>query len=326
MKTHWHWVKGFAQGSFKDGKKFEAPIWAGSDQSEAEAQVELANAISERIKMWGERSSKKTAEHRSAEYGLSDLVETLLERGEKPELGQWAVTRNGYGCQTLCVEHLFIADIDGAHANYWNQLWHRATAFEKFKTWCAGFTETGRQQLAIKHAQKLAWEKKLAQAELLWPGAPKDRLDALARLYHITEEDPTLSLEVFRTTRGFRVFERSRPWNPRDESTQKLMSQMGCDHVYMMLCKKQDCFRARLDAKPWRCGSVRPDARYPFKSEEQKVAFEQWLEDFERKAALKRACAWVGRIGALPSWEVSDDLCAFHEQRSGARDQTKKLA
>lgn len=57
---------------------------------------------------------------------------------------------------------------------------------------------------------------------------------------------------VYRTAGGLRYIEVSRPWRPESQQTQRLMSLLYADPLYMLLCRKQETFRARLTPKPWR--------------------------------------------------------------------------
>ncbi|KAB8334657.1 hypothetical protein SD80_009910 [Scytonema tolypothrichoides VB-61278] len=35
-----------------------------------------------------------------------------------------------------------------------------------------------------------------------------------------------------------------------------MLEKMGCDRLYQKLCIAQDCYRARLEIKPWRYGDT----------------------------------------------------------------------
>lgn len=61
---------------------------------------------------------------------------------------------------------------------------------------------------------------------------------------------------VYRTAGGLRYLEVSRPWRPESQATQRLMSLLYADPLYMLLCRKQETFRARLTPKPWRSDLV----------------------------------------------------------------------
>jgi hypothetical protein len=327
MKTHWHWVKGWAKGTFQDGKAFVAPVWAGSDESEEKAYLALDQKIQERLAAWKNRSSKKSKEVRLGDYGLSDLAERLLERGESPELGQWAITRNGYGCRTLCVEKLFIADIDCYHWNPWGRILLKVPGvWGRLRDLCLSLTAWGRAKVAQEKKERFIWESAKSKAMELWPEASTERLESLTRICKFGMEDSSLSFDIHRTTRGFRVIERSRAWDARAQETLNLMQQLGCDELYMTLCRKQDCFRARLEAKPWRCGSVRPPVKYPFNGIHDEQAFTTWLNDFQDKAKHRRACAWIGHLGADSHWEPARALCKLHEEQTGSHETTKRLA
>jgi len=327
MKTQLHWVKGWARGTFQDGKAFVAPVWAGSDESEEKAYLALDQKIQERLAAWKNRPRERSREERLDDYGFSDVAERLLERGESPELGQWAITRNGYGCRILCVEKLFIADIDCFNWNPWEWILLKVpSVWDRLLDLRLSLTGRGREKVAKKKKEHFIWQAAQSKAMDLWPGAPKERLESLTRICKFGMEDSSLSFDIYRTTRGFRVIERSRAWDARAQAAQNLMQQLGCDELYMTLCRKQDCFRARLEAKPWRCGSVRPPVKYPFNGIHEEQTFNAWLNDFQDRAKHRRACAWIGHLGEDSYWEPARALCKMHEDQTGTHETTKQLA
>jgi hypothetical protein len=63
-----------------------------------------------------------------------------------------------------------------------------------------------------------------------------------------------LTYRVYRTFGGCRVICSSRPfpWKQEGWLALKFMRFIGTDRLYMQLCEKQKCYRARLTPKPWR--------------------------------------------------------------------------
>ena len=48
----------------------------------------------------------------------------------------------------------------------------------------------------------------------------------------------------------------SRQWMPTSAESSTVLERMGCDRLYQSLCIAQDCYRARLEIKPWRYGDT----------------------------------------------------------------------
>lgn len=79
-----------------------------------------------------------------------------------------------------------------------------------------------------------------------------------------------------------------------------MLGDLGCDPLYVRLCRSQQSFRARLTPKPWRCGVASPPSRFPHETPERAAAFERWL------AAYDACCERYAVCEALPS--VGDDF------------------
>jgi hypothetical protein len=80
----------------------------------------------------------------------------------------------------------------------------------------------------------------------------------LSRLDAVVRERPKLAFRVYRTPAGARYLCTSQTFDPRSAETAELLGQLGSDPKYVLLCRIQNCFRARLTPKPWRAGR-RPD-------------------------------------------------------------------
>ncbi|MBW4597018.1 MAG: caspase family protein [Brasilonema angustatum HA4187-MV1] len=65
-----------------------------------------------------------------------------------------------------------------------------------------------------------------------------------------------LTFRVYRTAKGLRLLEMSRLWDATNVESSTVLEKMGCDRLYQKLCIAQDCYRARLEIKPWRYGDT----------------------------------------------------------------------
>jgi hypothetical protein len=72
----------------------------------------------------------------------------------------------------------------------------------------------------------------------------------------------------------------------------------------------QECFRARLSAKYWRCGAKRPPSRFPWSNSEQESRYRKWEEDYHRLANRFATCEFIGTFGAP---HVDDDVAPILE-------------
>jgi len=61
-----------------------------------------------------------------------------------------------------------------------------------------------------------------------------------------------LGFRAYRTLAGWRYLCTSAEFDPASDEVQMLLSELGSDEKYILLCRIQKSFRARLTPKPWR--------------------------------------------------------------------------
>ncbi|MCP3982745.1 MAG: hypothetical protein GY723_00055 [bacterium] len=133
-----------------------------------------------------------------------------------------------------------------------------------------------------------------------WFGGPKTGQDEpiLARIDAYTQQHPRVGLRLYRTANGFRCLATHRVYEPGSRDATELLEALGSDPLYVRLCAAQQCFRARLTPKFWRCRAPRPPSRYPWASAEEERAYRAWQSDYEDRIRGYSTCAWVGSFGS----------------------------
>src|SRR5690606_8392641 len=76
--------------------------------------------------------------------------------------------------------------------------------------------------------------------------------------------DRGLGYRIYETHNGYRVIVTGREMAPADPAVQAMCRAMNCDALYVKLCLKQDCFRARLTPKPSRIRQRAIRLRFPY--------------------------------------------------------------
>ncbi len=124
---------------------------------------------------------------------------------------------------------------------------------------------------------------------------------------------PQLNFIVYETFAGFRIIITGHYYSPGDAQTSALFKELKTDRLYATLCRVQDCFRARLTPKPWRCQSPVPPHRFPRLTEFQQTAFANWLQIYERNSDRYAVCYKVMQLGKhyIPS-EI-DKIISLHD-------------
>jgi hypothetical protein len=125
----------------------------------------------------------------------------------------------------------------------------------------------------------------------------------LARIEEWARRNPQLSLRVYRTAGGLRGLITNELFEPTDRASTEILQSLNSDPLYVRLCRVQECFRARLTPKPWRCGSDNPPSRYPWPTTAAELVYRQWEKTYDYAANRYTTCQLVKEFGAshMPS-------------------------
>jgi hypothetical protein len=123
---------------------------------------------------------------------------------------------------------------------------------------------------------------------------------ALQSIREFAKAHPDWGLRVYRTPAGFRVLASHATFDASQREVAECFSSLRVDSVYRRMCQNQQCFRARLTAKPWRAGisaHLRPrPGVWPVKEEQMPVRA-AWVAEYERVASGFAACRFVETLG-----------------------------
>lgn len=120
---------------------------------------------------------------------------------------------------------------------------------------------------------------------------------ALDRIREACRRHALQSFRVYRTKAGYRVLATDMTLDPKADSTRTLLQGFGADPSFILLCRQQESFRARLTPKPWRCGCRVPPGAFPREDPAARDAFDAWLREYEQRAAGYATCQFVESIG-----------------------------
>ena len=123
---------------------------------------------------------------------------------------------------------------------------------------------------------------------------------------------PQLNFIIYETFAGFRVVITGHHHSPSDAQTTALFAKLKTDKLYATLCRVQDCFRARLTPKPWRCHSPLPPHRFP-RLDEQQSAFANWLQVYEKNSDKYAVCYKVIQLGKQSIPDDIDKIISLHD-------------
>ena len=300
----------------RDGRSFTVRRFGWSDTSQADAQANAdarAGEALERI-LAGEplRRRELKVPYNGAD-GLPIREEIVARHGDV------VVTRNSYGARCLNTPNVLFADIDFPPpftAPVGCGIVAVLLAVGAGIQWLAGSS---------------GWAVGLGIGAVLavfpvvvWVGRAswRDRAarESAARdhIARFVETFPDWNLRVYRTPAGLRVLVTHRPFDPNEPAVREVFAALGVDPLYERRCLNQQCFRARVSAKPWRIGidhHIRPrPGVWPVRPERLPERRE-WVETYEAAAADFAACEFVEAVGSgivhpavAPVVKLHDDL------------------
>jgi hypothetical protein len=251
-----YWAKASASATGPGGALLEFSCWRGSDLSVEDARTRARMAAEE----VAARAAQTGEPPRAYAYGDRPLREEVVRSIAGEDERAAVVTRNAFGCLVLNTAGVLFVDVDLPEPARSGSVGWLGRLF-------------GRVCVPIEEPQAIA----------------------LAKLEVWLRRNPGYGFRVYRTRGGLRYLETSRLFDPRSNDVATLLEELGCDPLYVRLCRSQQSFRARLTPKPWRCGVALPPSRFPHETPERAAAFQRWL------GAYDAACLGHAVCEALPN-------------------------
>ena len=280
------------------------------------------------------------------------------------------VTRNSYGAQVANVDNIAIIDVDNddllrhIYPDDYNHhgfmpafLINQSNPTTKIKVWAFVI-------VFILIASVIAWlglswlwllAVMIGATVYLWQQASaKDKAraqkyadDAASLLPYMTDlikkrvaNHPIECFRLYQTPAGFRIIATHDVVSPSDNVVEDWFAYFHADTNYVRLCQVQQCFRARITAKPWRMSEVEnnklakdiPAKDFWFDFEDTEVersieqrqdalkARKQWLADYDKYAKNYRACHYVESMAGKEAANNSkvqasiDDFVQWHDR------------
>ena len=277
--------------------------WGWSDDSqqaaEAHAQERLRQALAAYAQ--GQASAHENRPGYNGAQGLPICEEVLARHGSA------VLTRNSYGAHCINTPDVLFADVDDAQytgygigcliallalvtllcALYWllSPACKPPRSPQPFYISCALLLS------AWIYARWQRWRHRPAAA----------RRASLKRIRRFASARPDWSLRLYQTPAGLRLLATPRTFTPDDPAVQELFKAVRVDPVYQRMCLLQQCFRARVTAKPWRIGinaHIRNGSRaWPIAPGRQ-AERDAWIARYEQTASAWAACAFIETLGA----------------------------
>jgi hypothetical protein len=259
MKFPVYWIKVTHTGMNPEGKKMTVDAYGWSSISRENARLMGEKRAKRAFEAIG-REKRKDYEYHDAPF-REEVVRKIDAGGT--EIG--VISRNRYGALVLNTSGVLFADID----------------FPQIKS--DGFVDA----LLSAFSSKRRMDKQKRQEALIL-----DRLESWW-LNH-----KSCSFRAYQTHSGFRIMFTDTVYDPKSSETKEILQALGSDPLYEKLTEKQECFRARLTPKPWRCGIRRPPNEFPWETRDAEDKYRQWEKAYHDKCTGYGTCILVKEYGS----------------------------
>ncbi len=308
------WAEARIQKRFPD-RQITVRRFGWSDVSQEDAQRHADERVKEAFERVVRGEDLPRREQKVRYNGADGLPirEEIVER-----FGDCIVTRNSYGARCLNTPDVFFADVDfpepgeSCLAIIFGVVIAVPAAFTVgFLAHSAFFGVVVFCAVAILFPLLVH----TAQRLLIAARGGKQQL-ALKRIDAFADAHPDWHLRIYRTPNGYRVLALHKTFDPRSSEVETAFRKLRTDRTYVVMCQKQNCFRARITAKPWRAGvsTILSRAVWPL-SEPKRREREEWVKEYERRASGFAACRFEKAVGAIHVVSpAAESVCNLHDR------------
>ena len=216
------------------------------------------------------------------------LREEIIQELVAADNEKVVISRNKYGCLVLNTPHVFFADIDKPA---------RTSSEENPLATVVGFFQNlfGGNEPDTKE--------------------PEDSFEngVIEKIEQLINQHHGMIIRLYRTSNGFRAMIMNETIPCQLAKSHQLLNAFGSDELYVSLCRSQDCYRARLTPKPWRCGMRQHNTRYPFLNQSEQDRFLQWQADYEKRSVNFATCALIGNFGNGVVDQTCQQIAEVHD-------------
>jgi len=270
--------------------------WSRASEAEAlaNAQARAADAL-QRILSGEKLLRREPKQAYNGAEGVPIREEIVAEHGTV------VITRNSYGALCLNTEDVLFADVDFAVDTPPMLGCAFVFVLVLLSAWLGWGADSWGTFLGLSGLSLVIgwWLAGMSHALFLQSkGGPE--LLAMRRVEGFVRARPDWRLRLYRTPAGLRVLAIHRTFAPDDAEVADFFRALGADPVYVTMCQRQKCFRARVSPKPWRIGiaaHLRPRPGVWPVCPEALPARQTWVDAYHAKAAAFASCRFERELG-----------------------------
>ncbi|TCM65039.1 hypothetical protein EC844_1162 [Acinetobacter calcoaceticus] len=317
-----------ATQQYQRGKrKVTVKRFGWSNESHQDALSMAQSRVAEALKALEQGEKVHLRELKSAyngAFGVPIREQVLARHGVE------VISRNSYGARCLNSPRALFADIDfikqetGSKAMWiflFSAILMSVMAWWIFQNgWLRGawvvFSIYFTFKIAMLYDRHL--ESKLPDPVVM----AKQSIDVFLK------QHPKWNLRLYRSPNGLRLLATHQEFDPQSSEVQDFFAHIGADPIYARMCTRQNCFRARLTAKPWRIEALksRPNIGvWPINPVHQQ-AWNSWLGEYERQASQYASCHYLESMGSGLIHPQLAPVVDLHDRLSQANRTSLEIA
>ena len=120
-------------------------------------------------------------------------------------------------------------------------------------------------------------------------------------------------IRVYETHSGVRLILEGNALGPKSKEAKSLLRSFHADRLYTTLCRKQNCYRARLTPKPHRIEMKSLRLSYPYEGGD-KNRIDEWIKEYDSKSQAFSTCRLVKTVGS----HFASPVVRYHDERTRA--------
>ena len=121
-------------------------------------------------------------------------------------------------------------------------------------------------------------------------------------------------IRVYETHSGVRLILEGKPLDPRSKESRRLLRSFNADALYSSLCRKQNCYRARLTPKPYRIKMKSIRLSYPYEKTDEK-RIDEWIREYDSRGKGVATCRLVQTVRS----HFVSPVVRYHDERTKAQ-------
>lgn len=297
--------------------------WSGDSHALAQAMAEQRAAEALQRALSGEKLPRR--EPRVPYNGAQGVPirEEIVARHDDV-----VITRNAYGARCLNTPDVLFGDVDFSSAAPFRlklAMFGVLASVALMLGWRSGSILLGLGALAVALFAGYLLSEALYRLVIRVTGGQARRTRVLIERFLAAH--PDWGLRLYQTPNGWRMLVTHRLFAADEPEVAAFFAAIGADPLYARMCRNQQCFRARVSAKPWRIGIAthlkpRPGV-WPVRPERM-AGRSAWIAHYENEAARFAACTLVAVLGNQQVHPKVATVSALHD--SLCRATTSGLA